>query len=119
MRFELPWPPAGGPKSPDLQIVVKYKGADGRVLEAQTQITVQLTGRRPKQTAAAGSSVSAAGPVGASGAPAAVPGEFSALKRPAESVSTEAPQPPASLPRREATVPRHDVSDARPGTEVP
>jgi hypothetical protein len=114
MRFELPWPAAGAPKNKDLQLVVKYQAAGGRVLEAQSLVSVQLTGRRPKAPGVPSSPVASS-----SSAPqiAAPPGEVSALRKPP--VSTEAGRPPASLPRREGLVPRPEVSDARPNTEVP
>src|SRR5207248_100527 len=83
MRFELPWPAAGGPKNKDLQVVVRYKTADGRTLEAQGGVAVQLTGRRPKPPAtAAPSTATLNGPTSAgTGAPAGgTMGDFSALK---------------------------------------
>jgi hypothetical protein len=122
MRFELPWPPAGGPRSKDLRVVVKYKTADGRVLEASSHVAVQLSGQRAKFPSAAPPPTAPLGgsPRGSASSPTPVPGEFSALKRPSAPVAADVPPAPASAqPRSADLVPRHDVSDARPGTQVP
>jgi hypothetical protein len=49
LTFELRWPPAGGPKNPDLNVFVQFTTADGRKLEATTQVRVQFTGRRAQR----------------------------------------------------------------------
>jgi hypothetical protein len=120
LRFELPWPPAGGPKGKDLHVVVQYKTADGRVLEAQSPVVVQLTGQRPK-LAPAVAPVTAPTRNGAAGGVTSAVGpsrEFSALKKPPEPVPPEVSRAPTTLPWRTEPPPTAPA-EARPGTEVP
>ncbi len=93
LRFELPWPAAGRPKNKDLQVVVRYKTADGRILEAQAQVSVQHTGQRPKfqppvppQTAPT---------AGVARTEPTTQGDFSALKKPPAPAPAEVSRVPA------------------------
>jgi hypothetical protein len=109
LRFELPWPAAGRPKSKDLHVVVRYKTADGRILEAQAQVSVQHTGQRPKFSAPLPPQT--APPAGVAHTPPPPQGDFSALKKPPEPLPAEVSRAPApsnvhaEQPR--STVPSH------------
>jgi hypothetical protein len=120
LRFELPWPAAGGPKSKDLHVVVRYKTTDGRLLEAQSPVAIQLSGQRAKFAPTAPPTTAPLG--GRSSGTAArtgvAPGEFSAIKKTPEAPTAEVSRAPPKLPQRAQVLPA-DVSDAPAGAQVP